>query len=208
MSSHRLTPSTPIPEPFRPEKFKSKSKPRDYLIYASVLILFVGLVGGTAYYLTRTEAEKEQLVAKIKHTFGVKDKPDSIKIPALKPPKLDGLLDRLDGEPKEDPAIAERKTSLQTGAVSTYSGSGQNGVSLSPDAKLPKPSAEFIQFTESLKVSSVVQGNPAKVMLNGRMYRTGAVINPDLGVTFQGVDGEKSYLLFRDGTGAELRLSY
>jgi len=78
----------------------------------------------------------------------------------------------------------------------------------SDDPKLPEASAEFIRYAEALRVSSVVPGKPAKVMIGGRLFRAGQMIDAEETVTFAGVDGVKKVLILRDQSGAELRLSY
>lgn len=193
--------SLPPPDDFSPEKFRKKSNVRDYAIYALVLVVAVGVIGGAVYYFTRSESEKDKLMARFDQAMG-----DDPRLPELKEPKLDGVL----GEEAaaKAPPVAERKTESRPVGVSTYSGGGPNRVMLSTDPKLPRASLAFIQYTEALRVSSVVQGNPAKVMIAGKLFRAGEVIDPEQGVTFVGVDGVKTAVILRDPSGAELRLSY
>ena len=206
---------SPTPQgDFHPEKFARKSTLRDYAIYAVLLVVLLGLVGGFAYYFTRPKPEKEQLRAKLDHTLGEvtlrdgKEKTEPPPLPELKTPKnLDGLLDDGTTTGKTTPPTGNLPA-IKTGSVSTYSGGKQNGVLRSDDAKLPQASPEFIHFAEVMKVSGVFQGTPSKAMLNGRMFRASAVIDADLGVIFVDVDGAQKRLLLRDKTGAELRLAY
>lgn len=209
MSSRPLTPpSLPSPDEFRPEKFQKKSGARDYVVYAVVLVVLLGVIGGSVYYFTRSKAEKDKLHAKLDTTLtdaGLRSDPPPP--PKLKDPKLDGLLGEEDTEAKAA-AAAVKKTEAKPVGVSTYSGGGPNRVVLSSDPKLPKASVAFIQFAEALKVSSVVQGSPAKMMIAGKLYRSGEIIDEKLGVTFAGVDAAKTALILRDFRGAELLLSY
>lgn len=214
ISSNPLMPSPTSQGDFRPEKFERKSTLRDYAIYAVLLVLLLGLIGGSAYYFTRPKPEKEKLRAKLDQTLGdvtlrdEKEKPEPPPLPELKNPKnLEGLLD--------DPAAGPKPSSPaginglpKTGSVSAYAGGRQNGVLLSDDPKLPQASPAFIAWAQSLKVSGVLQGAPAKAMLNGRMFRAGAIIEPEQGIVFVDVDGAQKRILLRDKTGAELRLSY
>lgn len=211
MSSRPLTPpSLPSPDEFRPEKFQKKSGARDYVVYAVVLVVLLGVVGGGAYYFTRSKAEKDKLHAKLDTTLtdaGLRSDPPPP--PKLKDPKLDGLLGEEDaGAKAAAAAAAAKKAEAKPVGVSTYSGGGPNRVMLSSDPKLPKASVAFIQYAEALKVSSVVQGSPAKVMIAGKLYRSGEIIDEKLGVTFAGVDAAKTALILRDFRGAEVLLSY
>ena len=211
MSSHSLPPPL-APDGFKSVKAKNKSTLRDYAVYAVILVILLGLIGGSAYYFTRPKSEQEQLRSKLDRTRDEmllrdgKDKAEPERLPELKAPKnLDGLLDDSVAAPKTTPPIANTAVP-KTGNVSTYAGGRANGVLLSDDPGLPKASPEFIHFAETLKVSGVLQGPPAKAMMNGRMFRAGAIIDPELGVTFVSVEGSK--LLLRDKNGAELRLTY
>jgi hypothetical protein len=194
-----LPPSLQSPDEFRPENFKKKSTVRDYVIYSVALIFVAGVIGGTVYYFTRSEEEQAKLRAKLDTPLNDNAPP---ALPELKSSKAESLLAE-----EAAPKIAERPEPKPVG-VSTYSGGGPNRVVLSTDPKLPRAGLGFIQFAEALKVSSVVQGSPAKLMIAGKMYRAGEVIDADQVVTFVGVDGTKSYILLRDKSGAELSLSF
>lgn len=209
MSLRPITPpSLPKPEEFRPEKFKRKTKVRDYVIYSVALIIVLGVIGGSVYFFTRSKTEQDQLRAKLDEAMkeaGLGEK-EPTPLPQLKAPKLDGLLGEEHAE--ADAKAAAAQTESKAASVSTYSGGGPNRILLSDDAKLPKASVAFMQFVEALRVSSVVQGTPAKIMIAGKLFRAGEVIDEQLGVTFVGVDAAKIALILRDRQGAELRLSY
>ncbi|MFA6289037.1 MAG: hypothetical protein WC661_16770 [Opitutaceae bacterium] len=211
MSSYPMPPSSASPDGFQSVKSKNKSTLRDYVVYGVILTILLGVAGGSVYYFTRPKAEKEQLRAKLDHTLNdvaLRDGKQPVEPPELKAPKnLDGILDDGSTAPKSPSPTGNNPTS-KTGSVSTYAGGKQNGVLLSDDPALPKPSLAFIQFAEALKVSGVLQGASAKAMLNGRLFRAGAVIAPELGVIFVGVDEPNKRLILRDKTGAELRLAY
>ncbi len=196
-----IPPSLQTPDEFRPEKFKKKSNARDYVIYAVALILVLGLIGGAVYYFTRSKEEQDKLRAKLDTSLSDQERP---ALPELKSPKAEALLSEQDAETK----VVPRKTESKPVGVSTYSGGGPNRVVLSADPKLPQASLAFIQFAEALKVSSVVQGATAKLMIAGKMYRAGEILDADQAVMFVGVDGAKSLIRLRDKSGAELSLSF
>jgi hypothetical protein len=202
------SPSTPAPRPedFRPENFRQQAGFRDYVIYAILGVFLLSVVGGTAYYYTRPPAEQAQLKAKFRHLVGKVEpedpKPVKLKLSA---PKLEGIM-----EPETVPAVAETKTDAPrpTGGSSAYAGGGPVKVLAADDPKAPQATPEFLEFAANLKVKGVLAGNPAKAMLNGRLLRVGDSLSAELGVTFAGVDAVKKFLLLRDKTGAELRVSY
>ncbi len=206
-----MPPSSASPDGFQSVKAKNKSTLRDYVVYGMILIILLCVIGGAAYYFTRPKVEKEKLRTKLDHTLNdvaLREGKQPMAAPELKSPKeLDGLLD--DGSTTAKSSSSTGNTSAsKTGGVSTYAGGTQNGVLLSDDPALPKASPAFIQFAETLKVSGVLQGSPAKAMMNGRLFRAGTIIDPELGVMFVSVDGSSNRILLRDKTGAELRLAY
>jgi len=214
MSSYSVPPPPAAsPDGFKSVKEKNKSTFRDYVIYAMLLAILLGVIGGGIYYFTRPKEEKEKLRTKLNHTLDEVKLPDEnphAKLPESKNQKqLDDLLDGGSETPKTPPpAFSGNNTMAPTGSVSTYSGGAQSGVYLPDDPALPQASPEFIKFAETMKVSGVLQGPPAKAMLNGRSFRVGAIIDPSLGVIFAGVDGATNRLILRDRTGAELRRAY
>lgn len=208
MPSQPLPTTPPNPDDFRPENFKKKSGFRDYVIYLVVLVVVLGAGGGAYYYYTRSPAEQRDLKAKLDRAVGKDVAAANAKEGKVKRKQLD-LGGVLEGETEAVDAAPERKIVAQKAeAVSAYGGGGQSLVLTSDNAQLPKPQPEFIKFVESLKVSGVLQGSPAKAMISGRMFRVGAVIDSELGVNFVGVDSVQKFLILRDKTGAELHLTY
>jgi len=208
MPSPPLPPNPPRPGDFRPENFKKKSGFRDYLIYLVVLTVLLGVGGGAYYYHTRSRAEQRELQAKLGRAVGKDVAEDNAKEgkPNRKQLNLGGVLE---GETEAVAPAAEHKPAVfKAEAASAYGGGGQSLVLPSDDARLPKARPEFVKFLGALKVSGVLQGSPAKAMLNGRMFRAGAVLDSELGVTFVDVDAAGKFIVFRDRSGAELHLTY
>jgi hypothetical protein len=91
-----------------------------------------------------------------------------------------------------------------------------------PPASLPQPAAEkpaepaaappanprFVRYTETLRVSGVFQGNPARALVDGRLVRSGDIIEPNLGISFTGIDPDTKHLILQDATGAQVRVKY
>ena len=66
----------------------------------------------------------------------------------------------------------------------------------------PEASAPFRTFVANAKVSGVFQGPPTRAMINGRLIRSGELVDAGLGITFNGVDSSRRQLIFQDKSGA------
>lgn len=75
---------------------------------------------------------------------------------------------------------------------------------------IPEPGAhpEVIRFVEEARVSGVSAGNPPRALINGRMVRGGALVEPKLGIVFLGLDPARRTLVFRSAAGDVVRLEY
>ena len=73
---------------------------------------------------------------------------------------------------------------------------------------VPVAGARFVRYAEKLSVSGVFQGNPARALVDGRIVRSGDILEPVLGIKFVGVDSETKHLILQDATGAQLRVKY
>jgi hypothetical protein len=69
-------------------------------------------------------------------------------------------------------------------------------------------SPAFRSLVANAKVSGVFQGNPPRIMLNGRLVRGGEIIDGGLNVTFDSIDAEKKMLIFKDKSGATVTRRY
>jgi hypothetical protein len=75
---------------------------------------------------------------------------------------------------------------------------------------IPEGSAhpDMIRFVEEAKVSGVSAENPPRALINGRLVRGGALVEPKLGIVFLGLDLGRRTLIFRSATGDVVRLEY
>jgi hypothetical protein len=69
-------------------------------------------------------------------------------------------------------------------------------------------SPEFRSYVANAKIAGVFQGSPARALINGRMARTGEMVEPSLGITFEGYDPAKRHLSFKDKSGAVVVRKY
>lgn len=67
---------------------------------------------------------------------------------------------------------------------------------------------DVIRWVEEARVSGVTVGNPPRALINGRLVRGGALVDPTLGIVFLGLDAERRVLVFRSSAGDVVRLEY
>lgn len=72
----------------------------------------------------------------------------------------------------------------------------------------PEPSPAFRAYVVNLKVSGVFQGESARAMFNGKLYRLGEVVDSKLGIVFARIDPETKHLIFEDSKGAVMMRRY
>jgi len=66
----------------------------------------------------------------------------------------------------------------------------------------PEVAPEFRAFVVGARISGIFQGNPARAVINGKLSRAGEVVDPGLGITFEGLDDARKNLVFKDRSGA------
>jgi hypothetical protein len=72
----------------------------------------------------------------------------------------------------------------------------------------PEPGANFKAFVVNLKINGVFQGENARAMLNGKMYRLGEVVDAKLGIVFVRLEPEDKRIVFEDSRGAIMSRRY
>jgi hypothetical protein len=77
-----------------------------------------------------------------------------------------------------------------------------------PVVARPEPGPGFKAFVVNLKVNGVFQGENARAMLNGKMYRLGEVVDAKLGIVFLRVEPEDKRIVFEDAKGAIMSRRY
>lgn len=71
-----------------------------------------------------------------------------------------------------------------------------------PDAGPPAPSDNFVKWVNNLKIAGVRSGETPRVLIERATFRPGDVVNPQLGIVFDGYDDVRRMLRFKDKTGA------
>lgn len=125
-------------------------------------------------------------------------------------PDQRGLRTPLPGELGGRAAPASAAPSLGKAAASTTISPGVSAYapSSSEIQATPEASPAFLTYVADAKVSGVFQGEPSRAFINGRLARSGTLVEEGLGITFVGVDAENRMLLFKDRSGARVTKRY
>jgi hypothetical protein len=75
-------------------------------------------------------------------------------------------------------------------------------------APRPEPGPNFKAFVVNLKINGVFQGENARAMLNGKMYRLGETVDAKLGIVFTRLEPEDKRIVFEDSRGAIMTRRY
>jgi hypothetical protein len=212
---------TPAPEFRRPGP---RSGFKDYLIYGLVLVLVVGLGLGAFYFFTRTDKEQQALRERVGQTtrkLGLvsdsrPEQPTAQLADTKNSRAVNALIDAKEVEapppapsaPSSPSASPPRPAATNSGGTSVH-GTGFSVRILPPaDPAAPAPSAALVRYGETLRLSAVIQGNPGRAMINGRAYRAGDLLEPELGITLGAVDADRRTLVLRERSGSEVRVGY
>lgn len=117
------------------------------------------------------------------------------------------------------PTAAPKVPSSSDGAVHDLLALGSTPKALEVESELasprrfrviPEPGAhpDVIRWVEEARVSGVTVGNPPRALINGRLARGGALVDPQHGIVFLGLDAERRVLVFRSSAGDVVRLEY
>ncbi len=72
----------------------------------------------------------------------------------------------------------------------------------------PDPTPAFRSFVASMKIAGVFQGDNARAMINGKMYRLGETVDPKLGIVFRRLEPADKRIVFEDNRGALMSRRY
>jgi cytoskeletal protein RodZ len=75
-------------------------------------------------------------------------------------------------------------------------------VPVEPEQTAPPPSPAFRAWVDGLRISGVRAGANPRVFIERTAYSPGDLVNPQLGITFEGYNAETRKLSFKDRTGA------
>lgn len=75
-------------------------------------------------------------------------------------------------------------------------------IPVEPEKVAPPPSPAFRAWVDGLRISGVRAGASPRVFIERTAYSPGDLVNPQLGITFEGYNAETRKLSFKDRTGA------
>jgi hypothetical protein len=73
---------------------------------------------------------------------------------------------------------------------------------------VPNASSAFRTFVASARINGVYQGTPPRAFINGRLIRTGEMIDSTMEIYFDSVDLASRSIVFKDSTGATVSRRY
>ena len=73
---------------------------------------------------------------------------------------------------------------------------------------VPNASSAFRTFVASARINGVYQGTPPRAFINGRLVRTGEMIDSTMEIYFDSVDLTTRSIVFKDSTGATVSRRY
>lgn len=71
-----------------------------------------------------------------------------------------------------------------------------------------EPSVAFQQWVSDARISGVREGSDQRAFINGRLVKQSEVVDHSLQISFDRVDAERNFVIFRDSTGAEVAKRY
>ena len=121
-----------------------------------------------------------------------------VKTPVL-PPKVAPKAEPL----PEDPVSGERVATTATVELAP-------GVTATTEMirAVPNASAGFRSFVAGVKISGVYQGKPPRAFINGRLFRTGEMVDDIQEIYFDSIDAANRSLVFKDARGATVSRRY
>jgi hypothetical protein len=150
--------------------------------------------------------EKEQ--SRIDAVADGKETPTERGVGSVTPGELQTRLQENTPPPARNVVEASRVAVSPPDNTSPSQPTDENTTSSVASQPPPNASPRFVRYAEALRVSGVFQGNPARALVDGRLVRSGDVIEPNLRISFTGVDSDTKHLILQDATGAQVRVKY
>jgi hypothetical protein len=147
------------------------------------------VLGGGAFFFLRTKEEPPPppkvaaKPAKVAETPKVAEKP----APVVETPPAAKVAETPKVEEKPAPVVVAAKP-----------------VEPPPPPPAPPASPEFKAWVENARISGVRAGSTTRVFIDRTSYAVGDLVNPQLGITFDGYNAETRMLSFKDATGAKV----
>ncbi len=126
--------------------------------------------------------------------------------PPLPRPKPKPVVKPVEVKPVETAPAPVEAAVVEKPAVPVAAPVVEPVVSAPPPPPPPPPAASvaFKGWVENLKISGVRAGASTRVFIGGTSYTPGDLVNPQLGISFEGYNPETRLLLFKDKSGAKV----
>jgi len=113
-------------------------------------------------------------------------------------------------KPQPTTEVAPTDTTPGVRVASTATIELAPGVTATTEAirAVPNASSAFRSFVASAKISGVYAGNPPRAFINGRLFRTGEMIDDVQEIYFDSIDVASRSLVFKDARGATVSRRY
>ena len=174
---------------------KSKSKRKLVFLLAGGVVLLAILGGGFVAYqkLTAPPPEPPRKPRPVAKPAEPKPVPvDTAAVPETKP------------VPTEAAKSAEAKPAETAAAVPPEVKPAEEVKPVVPPPP-PPPSVPFRSWVENLQIRGMRGGANPRVFIGNSSYGRGDLVNPNLGIVFEGVDEATHQLIFKDKTGAQIQ---
>jgi hypothetical protein len=195
---------------------------RDALLFGLVFLLVAGAGAGAYFYFTGAKPapeptpppgkaiaearEKEQ--ARVNAAVDGKEPPAERAIGNVSPGELQAKLQEKNSSVPTVPPVENPPPGTTAGSVAVVTIDPAPPPVPAGPPPVPKASARFVRYAESIRVSGVYQGSPARALIDGRLVRQGEVVEPALGVKFSDIDAEAKQIILEDGSGAQVKVKY
>ena len=149
-------------------------------------------------------SEAGKLVAQVKETVAAHDAAHAAPVEAVLTPPA-----------SEPPAVSEKQlpeaapeSAVEEPAPVVTPPPASAPVAAVAENSRPEPGAAFRSFVASMKIAGVFQGENARAMINGKMYRLGETVDPKLGIVFRRLEPDNKRIVFEDPRGAVISRRY
>jgi hypothetical protein len=182
---------SPFPKPKAKAGKPGGKSPKKKLIFmaAGGVLLLAVLGGGFVAYQKFTEPPPEPPRKPRPVAKPVEAKPEPTAAAVEAKPVEAAATNPAGVKPAETAAAAEPKVPVETKPVEP--------------PPPPPPSVAFRSWVENLKIGGSRPGATPRVFIGNSSYGKGDLVNPTLGITFEGVS-ETKMIMFKDKTGARM----
>lgn len=183
-------------------------------VFRAFLVVFKwGMFGavplGIGYYVVQHVAKPvQEELARPKDAPAVVDKNASGLVQAVQQTRLTVQKHDANTDYLNEIADASTAASATGQSASTAKRSGSAGPGAATQLRSTAGMSRVQAAVELLKIGAVIDGQPPRLLLDGKVVRAGEFVIEELGLRFQGLDAAQHVLVFASQTGQIYRRSY